>query len=70
MPVDEGQENGLKQKWQFSLLALMAVVTGFAFLLSMMQSIPSELWIGAGILLAVFFGIGNSMYETFKKPPA
>ena len=42
----------------------MAVVTGFAVLLSMMKTIPSEFWIGTGLLVAVAIGLGNVLYET------
>jgi hypothetical protein len=68
--MSDGSHDGPSGKWQFSLLALMAVVTGFAVLLSIMKSVPSELWVGVGILIAVAVGIGNAYYETYRKPPS
>jgi hypothetical protein len=67
--MSESPHDGPRGKWQFSLLALMAAVTAFAVLLSMMTSVPSESWVGAGMVIAVAVGIGNVLYETYRKPP-
>jgi heme/copper-type cytochrome/quinol oxidase subunit 4 len=67
--MSESRHDGPRGKWQFSLFALMAAVTAFAFFLSMMKSVPSELWVGVGMVVAVAVGIGIAYYETYRKPP-
>ena len=54
---------------QFSLRTLLAVMTGFAFFLGMAKSIPSESWVGAGLVFAVIIGLGIALYDGCKKPP-
>ena len=65
--MSESPHDGPRGKWQFSLFALMAAVTAFAVLLSTMKSVPSELWVGVGMVVAVAIGIGSVLYEIYKK---